>query len=174
MDTLWQDVRYGLRMLAKNPGFTAVAVLTLALGIGANTGIFSILRQVLLQRLPVPHPEELVLLYGPGQKQGHISSDEGTPGDQGAESFSYPMYVNLRDHNDVFASLAAKDAFSVGLGFRGQTERARAELVTGNYLETLGVNAALGRTFEPADSATLGSNPVVMLSYGYWKRRFGG
>ena len=175
MTNLWQDIRFGVRMLAKNPAFTGVAVLTLALGIGANTGIFSILRQVLLQRLPVRHPEELVLLYGPGPKQGHVSSDEDSHGgDAGAESFSYPMYLNLRDHNQVFAGLAAKDTAGVSLAYRGQTERSRADLVTGNYFETLGVNAEIGRIFEPGDSSAPGSSPVVMLSYGYWKGRFGG
>jgi len=171
MQTLLQDVRYGLRMLAKNPGFTAIAVLTLALGIGANTGIFSILRQVILQRLPVPHPEELVLLYAPGPRQGHISSDETS---EGTESFSYPMYLNLRDRNSVFAGLVAKDTFSGSLSFQGQTELFQADLVSGNYFETMGVSAALGRVFEPADTTSIASNPVVMLSYGYWKRRFGG
>ena len=173
MNSFWQDICYGLRMLGKNPGFTAVAVLTLALGIGANTGIFSILQQVLLQRLPVPHPEELVLLYSPGIQQGHVSSDEaGQPGRQGAESFSYPMYLNLRDHNAVFAGLAGQERLSVTLAFRGHTERSAAWLVTGNYFKTLGVNAMIGRTLEPADSATPGGNPVVILSYGYWKNRF--
>src|ERR1041384_4071599 len=101
MQTLWQDVRYGLRVLGKNPGFATIAILTLALGIGANTGIFSVLRQILLQRLPVPHPEELVLLYAPGERNGHISSDEG----DGSESFSYPMYADLPDQNKVFAEI---------------------------------------------------------------------
>ena len=174
MRAIWQDIRFGVRMLAKHPGFTAVAVLTLALGIGANTGIFTILHQVVLQRLPVPHPEQLVLLYSPGPKQGHVSSDEsGAPGDEGAESFSYPMYANLRDRNSVFTGLAAKDTFSATLTYRGNTERARADLVSGNYFETLGVTAAIGRTFEPADTAAQGGNPVVMLSNGYWKSRFG-
>ena len=160
-------------MLAKHPGFTAIAVLTLALGIGANTGIFSILRQVVLQRLPVPNPEQLVLLYSPGPKQGHVSSDEwGSPGNEGAESFSYPMYANLRDRNSVFTGLAAKDTFSATLTYRGHTERTQADVVSGNYFETLGVTAAIGRTFEPADTAAPGSNPVVMLSNGYWRRRF--
>lgn len=170
MQTLWQDVRYGLRMLGKNPGFTAVAVLTLALGIGANSGIFSVLRQVLLQRLPVPHPEELVLLYAPGVRGGHISSDEV----DGSESFSYPMYVDLRDQNKVFAGLAAKADFPVSLAVQGQTERARGELVSGNYFDALGVHAAIGRLLSPADTATAGSSPVVVLSEGYWKKRFGG
>jgi putative ABC transport system permease protein len=175
MHTLWQDVRYGLRMLGKNPGFAFIAILTLALGIGANTGIFSILQQVLLQRLPLPHPEELVLLYGPGPKQGHVNSDENSkPGEEGAESFSYPMYLNLRDRNGVFTGLAAKDTFSASLAFQGQTELVQGDVVSGNYFETLGVGAALGRAFEPADTATMGSSPVVLLSYGYWKRRFGG
>ncbi len=174
MRAIWQDIRFGTRMLAKHPGFTAIAVLTLALGIGANTGIFTILRQVVLQRLPVPHPEQLVLLYSPGPKQGHVSSDEsGAPGDEGAESFSYPMYANLRDRNSVFTGLAAKDTFSATLTYRGNTERARADVVSGNYFETLGVTAAIGRTFEPADTVAQGGNPVVMLSNGYWKSRFG-
>jgi predicted permease len=175
MRAIWQDIRFGARMLAKHPGFTAIAVLTLALGIGANTGIFTILRQVVLQRLPVPHPEQLVLLYSPGPKQGHVNSDEsGAPGEEGAESFSYPMYKDLRDRNSVFDGLAALDRFGTSLTYRGHTERAKANLVSGNYFETLGVSAALGRIFEAADTATPGANPVVMLSDGYWKSRFGG
>ena len=170
MQTLWQDIRYGLRMLGKNPGFTAVAVLTLALGIGANTGIFSILRQVLLQRLPVPHPEELVLLYAPGVRSGHISSDEV----DGSESFSYPMYADLRDQNKVFAGLAAKADFSVSVALQGQTERARAELVSGNFFDTLGVHPVIGRLFSPADTSAAGGNPVVALGNGYWQKHFGG
>src|SRR5271163_3704934 len=184
MHTLWQDVRYGLRMLAKNPGFTLVAVLTLALGIGANTGIFSVMQQVLLQRLPVPHPEQLMLLYSPGPTSGHLSSDEV----DGSESFSYPMYTALRDQltapngsqpspagsGAVFAGIAAKADFSVSVDSRGQTELARAELVSGNYFDVLGVQPAIGRTLEPSDTATLGGNPVVMLGYGYWQKHFGG
>ncbi len=170
LEVLLQDVRFGLRMLRKNPGFTAVAALMLALGIGANTGIFSVMQQVLLQRLPVSHPEELVLLYAPGPTQGHVSSDEG----DGSESFSYPMYKDLRDHTSVFAGLAAKADFPVSLASRGQTERAEAELVSGNYFEVLGVHPAIGRTLQPEDSAAEGSNPVVMLGYGYWQKRFGG
>jgi putative ABC transport system permease protein len=170
MESLWQDVKYGFRMLGKNPGFTAIAVFTLALGIGANSGIFSVMQQVLMQRLPVPHPEELVLLYNPGPKSGHVSSDEG----DGSESFSYPMYRDLHDRNDVFAGLAAMANFPVSLAFRGQTERAKSEIVSGSYFETLGVHPALGRLLQDADSAVEGSNAVVVLSYGYWKKRFAG
>lgn len=170
MPTLWQDIRYGLRILAKNPGFTAITVLTLALGIGANSGIFSVMRQVLLQRLPVPRPQELVLLYGPGPRSGHVSSDEG----DGSESFSYPMYKDLREHSTVFAGLAAKADFPLSVGYRGETERAEAELVSGNYFETLGVQPALGRLLQPSDEVSRGVNPVVVLGYGYWQKRFGG
>jgi predicted permease len=170
MRSLWQDVRFGARMLAKQPGFTCIAVLTLALGIGANAGIFSVLRQVLLQRLPVPNPEQLVLLYGPGDKSGHVSSDQS--GTEGSESFSYPMYVDLRDRNSVFSGLAAKADFAVSVTFHAQTERAQADLVSGNYFNTLEAHAALGRTLEPGDSKAPGSSPVVMLGYGYWRRRF--
>src|SRR3954469_15165462 len=170
MRAIWQDIRFGARMLAKQPGFTLIAVLTLALGIGANVGIFSVLRQVLLQRLPVPHPEQLALIYSPGPKNGHVSSDQS--GTEGSESFSYPMYADLRDRNTVLSGLAAKADFPVSLTYHGQTERAQAEIVSGNYFETLGSRAALGRTLESADSAAPGSSPVVMLGFGYWKRRF--
>src|SRR5258708_12625297 len=112
MRAIWQDIRFGARMLAKHPGFTVIAVLTLGLGIGANTGIFTILRQVVLQRLPVPRPEQLVLLYSPGPKQGHVNSDENSaPGEEGAESFSYPMYPNFPNPNTVFTALPPKDSF---------------------------------------------------------------
>jgi predicted permease len=170
LETLLQDIRFGIRLLYKNSGFTAIAVLTLALGIGANSGIFSVMRQVLLQRLPVPHPEELVLLYAPGPRSGHVSSDEG----DGSESFTYPMYTYLREHNSVFAGVAAKANFPVSASFRGATERANAELVSGNYFSTLGVNPAVGRVLLPDDTTTVGANTVVVLGYGYWKKRFGG
>ena len=170
IEAFLQDLRFGLRMMRKNLGFTIIAVMTLGLGIGANTGIFSVLRQVLLQRLAVPHPEELVLLYSPGPTEGHVSSDEG----DGSESFSYPMYRDLRDHTTVFAGLAAKAHFPVSLATRGQTERADAELVSGNYFEVLGVHPTIGRTLQQDDAAYEGSNPVVMLGYDFWQKRFGG
>src|SRR5580704_9803171 len=146
-------------MLAKNPAFTAIAVLTLALGIGANAGIFTILQQILLRRLPVPNPDQLVLLYSPGPRQGHVSSDES---EDGAESFSYPLYTTLRDHNPVFSGLAAMDTYSTALTYRGHTDRVQGYVVSGNFFETLGVKPALGRTLEPSDTATLGGAPGIL------------
>lgn len=169
METIWLDLRYALRSLANSPGFAVVSILTLALGIGVNAGIFSIMRQALLQTLPVSKPEELVLLYSYGPRQGHIHSDEA----EGEESFSYPMYKDLRDRNSVFSSLAANFAAPVSVAHRGSTERAESDLVSGNFFETLGVRATIGRTFSAEDSAAPGMNPVVLLSYGYWTRRFG-
>ena len=138
MQTIWQDLRYGARMLLKNPGFTVIAVLTLALGIGANTAIFSLTDQILLRSLPVERPEELVVLRSPGPKGGHVWSD----GDDAA-SFSYPMYKDLRDRGaNVFSGLLARFAIPLSVAGVGQTERADGELVSGNYFEVLGVRPA--------------------------------
>ena len=169
MHALWQDVRYGLRMLAKHPGFTAIAVLTLALGIGANTAIFSLLNQILLRQLPVKDPKELVLLRAPGVRTGHIWSD----GDD-SESFSYPLYKGLRDNNPAFAGIFGRYAFSASIASHGKTERGSGELVTGNYFEVLGVRPALGRVFSQEDDRVPGAHPVAVLSHAYWLRQFGG
>jgi putative ABC transport system permease protein len=169
MHALWQDVRYGLRMLRKNPGFTLVAILTLALGIGANTAIFSLLNQILLRQLPVKDPGELVLLRAPGVRTGHIWSD----GDD-SESFSYPIYKGLRDNNQVFAGMFGRFQFSASIASRGKTERGSGELVTGNYFEVLGVRPALGRVFSQEDDRVQGAHPLAVLSHAYWQRQFGG
>jgi putative ABC transport system permease protein len=169
MQTLWQDLRYGARMLLKNPGFTLIAVLTLALGIGANTAIFSLTDQILLRSLPVERPEELVVLRSPGPKAGYVWSD----GDDTA-SFSYPMYKNLRDRGaNVFSGLLARFAIPLSVAGVGQTERADGELVSGNYFEVLGVRPALGRVFSQEDDRAPGAHQVVVLSHAYWTRRFG-
>jgi predicted permease len=167
MHTLWQDVRYGLRMLAKNPGFSAIAILTLALGIGANTAIFSLTNQILLRQLPVKHPEQLVVLRSPGEKEGHVWSD----GDE-AQSFSYPLYKGLRDNSSVTSGMLARFGFDASVSSRGQTERGMGELVSGNYFEVLGVQPALGRLFTSEDDKVPGANPVAVLSYGYWTQHF--
>jgi predicted permease len=167
MQDLWLDIRYGLRVLAKNPGFTSIAILTLALGIGANTAIFSLMNQMLLRRLPVKNPNELVVLYAPGPKTGRVSSD----GD-GNESFSYPMYKGLRDAAANVCGILARSSLDASLAMRGQTERGRAELVTGNYFDVLGVQPAIGRVFTPDDEKIPGGNTLAVLSYNYWSRRF--
>jgi len=168
MDTLLQDVRYGARMLLKSPAFTAIAVLMLALGIGANTAIFSLTDQVLLRELPVQKPEQLVILRSPGDKPGHTSSDSDA-----ATSFSYPLYKDLRAQSQVFSGLLARYAVPLNVAGQGSTERASGELVSGNYFEVLGVPPALGRVFSLQDETAPRANPVAVLSYGYWARRFG-
>src|ERR1700730_10009340 len=169
MRAVWQDIRFGARMLAKHPGFTAIAVLTLALGIGANTAIFSLVKQVLLTRLPVQNPSELVVLRSPGPMRGHVWSD----GDE-AQSFSYPMYKGLRDSNSFFSGALARFAIPASIASHGQTERGSGELVSGNYFEVLGVRPAIGRVFSLDDDRVPGGHPLVVLSHSYWTRRFAG
>jgi len=168
MQNLWKDITFGLRMLAKSPGFTAIAVITLALGIGANTAIFSLMNQILLRLLSVKNPNELVILRAPGPQTGHVSTD----GDS-AESFSYPMYKGLRDTNSVFSGILARYGFSASVASRGQTDRASGEVVSGNYFDVLGVQPAIGRLFTQDDDRIPNSEPFVVLSYSYWTRRFG-
>jgi predicted permease len=168
MQTLMQDLRYGLRMLAKNPGFTAIVVLTLALGIGANTAIFSLMNQILLRQLPVQNPNELVVLHAPGPVTGHVSDD----GDE-TESFSYPMYKALRENSATVCNMLGQYTFSASISSHGQTERGSGQLVSGNYFEALGVPPALGRVFSLDDDHVPGGHPVVVLSHAYWTRHFG-
>ncbi|MGB7023265.1 MAG: ABC transporter permease [Candidatus Acidiferrales bacterium] len=169
MNTLLQDIRYGLRMLGKSPAFTAIAVLTLALGIGANTAIFSFTDQVLLRNLPVPHPEQLVVLRSPGPNPGRTSSDIS----DGAQIFSYPLYKDLRERTRVFSGLLACFRVDVNVSGHGTTQSGSGVLVSGNYFQTLGVEPALGRVFDASDETEPGANPVAVLSYGYWTRKFG-
>jgi predicted permease len=168
MDNLLQDIRFALRTLGKNPGFTLVAVLTLALGIGANAAIFSLTDQVLLRLLPVQSPRELVVLTSPGPNHGRVRTDiEGGP------SFSYPMYKDLRDRNEVLAGLLASFYTQVNVAGQGQSQLADGMLVSGNYFQVLGVQPVLGRVLTPQDETAPGANPVTVLSYGYWSRHFG-
>jgi predicted permease len=164
MGNLFQDLRYGVRLLRKSPGFTAVAVFSLALGIGANTAIFSLIDQILLRLLPVRSPEQLVLLGTHGPYWGL---------NLGPNTFSYPMYRDLRDRNEVFSGVAARYATDISLSYRGQNERGRGELVSGNYFAALGVQSVLGRTFIQEDDTTPGAHPLVVLSFDYWQRNFG-
>jgi putative ABC transport system permease protein len=169
MESLLQDVRYGLRMMAKNPGFAIVAILTLALGIGANTAIFTLCDQVLLRRLPVRNPQELVRLEYSGSDTGRASTRGGSP----RAYFSYPMYRDLRDRNTVFGGMLATYSTQVGVQWHNQPELANSELVSGNYFDVLGVGPAAGRLLLQSDDVTQDANPVVVLSFGYWQRRFG-
>jgi len=159
------DLRYGLRTLRRSPVFTVVAVVSLALGIGANTAIFSLLNQVIFRMLPVREPERLVVLHTEGQREGWSSSDN----DEAV--FSYPMYKNLRGRNQVFDGVIARATEQVTITYGGESEHSSAELVSGNFFETLGVRPALGRLFAPDDDAP-GARPVIVLPYRYWKRRF--
>jgi predicted permease len=184
-EDLAQDLRFGARMLRKSPGFTGVAVLTLALGIGANTAIFTLLNAVLLQSLPVRNPEQLVVPRWSGHSwPGHIgtssfgdcvSKNRDIPGtDSGGCSFSYPMFKAIRGEQDLFSSVAAfAGPAQLDLSGNGQATMASGELVSGDYFQTLGVRAALGRTLEPSDEQP-GAEPVVVLRYGYWQSAFGG
>ncbi|MGA7381845.1 MAG: ABC transporter permease [Terriglobales bacterium] len=169
MESLLQDVRYGLRVMAKNPAFTIVAIVTLALGIGANTAIFTLCDQVLLRRLPVRDPQQLVQLQYSGSDTGHASSRGGSP----RAYFSYPMYRDLRDGNTVFSGMLATFSRQVGVQWQNQPELANAELVSGNYFDVLGVRPATGRLLLQSDDVTQNASPVVVLSFGYWQRRFG-
>jgi predicted permease len=169
MNGLMADLKYALRTLAKNRGFALVAILTLALGIGANTAIFSLTDQILMRRLPVRDPDRLVVLRMPGPSNGHIWSDI----DDGAQSFSYPFYKGLRDQSALLSGVAARFAIPVSVSGQDRTERASGELVSGNYFDVLGVVPAVGRLLTPDDDRQPDANPVVVLSHGYWTRRFG-
>ena len=158
MNALWQDLRYGARMLMKQPGFTLIAVLTLALGIGANTAIFSVVDKVMVQTLPVSEPERLVRVVGRGEQSA---------------SFSQPLYADYRDNNDALTGLAAYCETPLNLSDGSQAERAFGLIVSGNYFAVLGVTPALGRTFLPEEDRTWGTHPVAVVSYGLWQRRFG-
>ncbi len=164
-----QDIRFALRALRKSPGFTLAAVLTLALGIGASTAMFSLLDQVALRKLPVRNPDELVVLDGPGPYRGasHQNSNFSTP-------FSYPMYKDLRDQATTLAGMLARFPTAVTLGDGKATRYVNAELVSGNYFEVLGLEPAAGRLLHPADDRTRMQHPVAVLGWTAFQRDFGG
>ena len=165
MHALKRDLIFGLRSLGRAPLFTLVAVLSLALGIGANTAIFSLIDQVLLRPLPVRDPDSLVLVATHGPYVGSNS---------GRNVLSYPMYKDYRDQNQVFSGMLGSRGTTVSLSYEGPAEFAEAEMVTGSYFHVLGLGPAQGRVFGPADETHPGANPVVVLSYDYWQSRFRG
>jgi predicted permease len=165
LDRLVQDIQYGIRTLAKNPAFTLVAMATLALGIGANTAMFSLLDQVVLRLLPVSHPEQIVIVRETGNHYGNS---------YGANTISWPMFEDLRDNNQVFSGMFCRFAATVTIGYGDRVAQIPAELVSGSYFPILGVGAALGRTIAPDDDAVPDSRPVVVLSYSFWRSYFNG
>src|SRR5262245_26968986 len=163
LETLWQDLRYGLQMLRLNPGFTAVAMLSLALGIGANTAIFSLMDAVLLKMLPVKNPEQLFFLERSGV-QRRLKEGSG---------LSYVFFEQLRARREAIAGGCAFDpSWRVNVVMDGQAEVAQGQLVSGGFCSTLGVNALLGRTITDEDSKIPGGHLVAVISYYYWQRRY--
>jgi macrolide transport system ATP-binding/permease protein len=182
-ETLLQDLHYAMRMLRKSPGFTIVAVLTLALGIGGNTAIFSLIDAVMLRALPVREPRQLVLLQWSAHKSPsyHQSMNYGDCGvnrlggdNPSGCSFSHPFVNELRSQTDVFSGLAVlAEAGQLDLSGNGPASLIRGQYVSGDFFQTLGVQPSLGRTFVPADDAP-SAPPVAVLNYGYWQSAFGG
>jgi predicted permease len=161
MESLLQDIRFGLRRLARSPGFAAIAIVSLALGVGANTAIFSLVNAVLLKPLPVANPEQLVAVGVRGK------------GDS-MRAFSYPNYIDFRDRNQVLSGLFVERIAPISLSLAGNNQRIWGYLVSGNYFDVLGVQAIKGRTFAPEEDKTRLSHPVAVISHGSWLRRFGG
>lgn len=165
-----QDLRYAARQLRKNPGFTAIAVLTLALGIGANTAIFSVVNALLLKMLPVRDPKQLVVVGDPTFVN---ATSTGTPR---ADIFSYPLYKLLRDGNAVFEGLyaaATEHGIEVGVGSsQSSDKRTAGRMVSGNYFNVLGLEPAAGRLFMNSDDTAENASPVVVFGYRYWQNNF--
>src|SRR6266851_5740360 len=161
METIWQDLRYSLRMLLKQPGFTLTVVATLALGIGANATIFTWIKAILLAPLPgIERPDELVEVWGSTRNNSGLS-------------LSYLDYLDVRDRNQTFSGLVAHQVLSMNLGREGKPELVRGAVVSGNYFDILGVKAQIGRTFLPEEDRTPNAHPVAVIGYGLWERRFG-
>jgi len=164
---MWNDLRFSARTLWRSPGLTLLAVLSLALGIGANTAIFSLLYQVVLRSLPVRDPASLAILESNDDSYGYTRRDNNQT------VFSYPAYKALRDRNHAMQGLLARVSFPATLAYRGDALPATAEVVSGNFFDVLGVRPALGRLLLPSDDGPPGRDPVIVLSYSYWKGRLG-
>ena len=159
------DLRFAFRNLRRNPLFTAVSLFSLALGIGANTAIFTIADQVLLRRLPVRNAASLVRINTSGSQSGYS---------WGPDRFSYPMFLDFRNHNTVLSGIAGRFDTPVNLTYNNRSERIQAELVTGTWFDTLGLTTALGRGITPADDELPDAHPVVVFTYDFWHSRFAG
>src|SRR5688572_2925131 len=163
------NFKLALRTLFKSPFITLVAILSLALGIGANSAIFSLFDQMLLRPLPVPNPHELVNLGAPGPKPGMQSCGQAGSCE---EIFSYPMFRDLERVQTTFTGIAAHRPFGASLGYQGTSLSGEGLLVSGSYFPVLGVTPALGRLFTVEDDKTIGGHFVVVLTYDYWRNRF--
>ena len=162
MENLWKDLRYAFRMLLKSPGFTLVAVLALGLGIGANTAIFSVFNGMLWRPLPVQNPKQLVVVASK------------TRDFQFPVNLSYADFEDYRQLKNVFSDLVVYSPSPVNFGAQGRPERAWVDLVSGNYFSALGIQPVLGRTFAPDEGWVQNKDPLIVLSYKYWQKRFGG
>jgi predicted permease len=162
MHTLWHDLLFGARMLLKKPSFTLIAVSTLALGVGANTAIFSVTDKLLIRSLPVKAPQQLVLVNSVSVSPHFVSN-----------AFSYPEFSDYRAQNQVLSGLLAFTRTRLELTTKGRIERITGEYVSGNYFDVLGVGAALGRTFSPEEDRAPGTQPVVVVSDSFWRKRYG-
>ena len=162
-----RDLRHALRLFAKSPAFTSIAVLSLALGIGANTAIFGLVHAVLIEMLPVAQPEQLVKI-GTFSPKVRVVFGSFTPGMNG-DSFSAPVYEALRDNTPALAGIAARSRSQASIRIGDSAERALTEVVSGNYFSLLGVRAAVGRLLTPQDDVA-GAPPMCAVSYGYWQR----
>src|SRR5689334_20154195 len=164
MTSLIPDIRFALRGIRRSPLFAAVAIFSLALGIGANTAIFTLMDQLMLRLLPVKNPEQLVMLYQRGAHNGN---------NMGYRMHSYPLYQDFQQKAAPLAEVLCRRLVSASLSIDNQTERVEAEIVSGNYFSMLGVPAAIGRVFSSAqDDRVYQGHPVVVLSYDYWVSRF--
>ncbi|MFZ0636418.1 MAG: ABC transporter permease, partial [Candidatus Acidiferrales bacterium] len=162
MNSLLQDIQFGLRTLRKSPGFTAVAVLTLALGMAANTTMFSMVNSVLLRPLPVPHADQIVVVATEQKNNPYYSA------------FSYPDFVDLQKQTEGFSGLFAYELSIAGLSADGTASHVAVSFVSGNFFSTLGIQPARGRLILPTEGAQPGSDPILVLGYAYWQSRFGG
>ncbi len=159
VERLMQDLRYGFRMLAKSPGFTAVAILTLALGIGANTALFSVVNGVLFNPLPYPHPEQLVWL---AESKPNFATG----------SISFPNFLDWQKNNQTFSTMGLSRGYLYNLTGLGEAEQLRGRLISSDFFTVLGINPAIGRSFAPGEDM-IGAAPIAMISGGLWKRKFG-
>src|SRR3954469_5993131 len=165
-----RNLRLAVRTLFKSPVVSIVAILSLALGIGANSAIFSLFNEMLLRQLPVAKPEQLVYLTAPGPTPGSHQDNEAGNGES---IFSYPMYRDLERLQTTFSGLAAHRLFEVNVAYRNQTLNGRGVYISGSYFPTLGVKPHIGRLIGPGDDQSIGGAYVTVLGYDYWQSRLG-